>query len=77
MECIFCGGTTKVISTFKNKNKKSYIRRRKCLECDISFTTLEINHTYLLDILEEYLPQKLIDEISAILTKKDLTKKDF
>lgn len=77
MECMFCGGTTKVISTFKNKNKKSYIRRRKCLECGISFTTLEINHTYLLDILEEYLPQKLIDEISAILTKKDLTKKDF
>lgn len=72
MECIFCGGTTKVVSTFKNKSKKSYIRRRKCLECGISFTTHEVNQTHLLDILEDYLPQKLIDEIANILAKKDI-----
>lgn len=70
MECIFCGYATKVVSTYKNKNKK--IRRRKCLKCGVSFTTHEVNQTHLLDILEDYLPQKLIDEIANILAKKDI-----
>lgn len=68
MECVFCGYKTKVIDTRKKENGKHY-RRRECQnkECGERFTTYEVNQIQLLNVLEDYLPMRLIDEISNVL----------
>lgn len=63
MKCVYCGGNTKVISTRKRRNGRPY-RRRVCLDCKERFTTHEINEVDLLNMLDEYLPERLVDEIS-------------
>lgn len=67
MECVFCGGATKVVSTRRAKNGKPY-RRRICLECNERFTTHEVSEAVLLNVLSEVLPERLVDEISHNLS---------
>lgn len=62
MKCVFCDGNTKVIETRKRNGK--HFRRRECLSCGERFTTYEINQIQLFNILENYLPERLLDEIS-------------
>ncbi|MEN1970099.1 hypothetical protein WMZ97_18765 [Lentibacillus sp. N15] len=65
MQCIFCKGKTKVIDVRKKDGR--HYRRRECLECGERFTTYEVNQIHLLNVLEDYLPMRLIDEISNVL----------
>ncbi|RKJ43852.1 hypothetical protein D7X33_35070 [Butyricicoccus sp. 1XD8-22] len=67
MECVICGGKTKVAEVRKKDGK--YYRRRACLdpECGERFTTYEVNQIHLLNVLDQYLPEKLVDELSHIL----------
>lgn len=63
MECVICGGKTKVINTRRTEDGRQY-RRRKCTDCEERFTTYEVNQMSLFNMLEDYLPIRLIDEIS-------------
>lgn len=66
MECPFCGKPTKVIKKRKTEGGRHY-RRRECRHCKERFTTYEVNQAHLLDLLEDHLPMRLVDEISHTL----------
>ena len=68
MNCYLCGSKTKVVDS-RIRNNRTF-RRRKCTSCDERFTTYEINQLVLLDILDKYLPIRLVDEVSVILEKE-------
>lgn len=79
MECFICGEKTRVLETRKNKEGRRY-RRRECTACGEKFTTYEVNQMQLLNVLEDYLPMRLIDEISKGLAMgfpEHCEEKDF
>lgn len=67
MECVLCSGDTKVIDVRKRDGR--HYRRRECVDCGERFTTYEINQVHLFNVLENYLPLRLIDEISKSVAK--------
>lgn len=44
MTCPICGGDTKILET--RSNEDSIKRRRKCLECDYRFCTIEVDKDF-------------------------------
>lgn len=67
MRCLFCDGKTKVTNTRKVANGKHY-RVRTCVKCGERFKTYEINEYELFNVLDEFLPEKVVDEISKRLS---------
>lgn len=61
MRCEECDGKTRVVDT-----RVTY-RRRKCLDCGHFFSTYEITQMDLLDVLDEHLPDDIVDKVSPIL----------
>lgn len=68
MKCLFCDAETKVINTKKLDNGKR-LRTRVCVKCNETFKTYEVNEMELLNILDEFLPESLVDQISKKLFK--------
>lgn len=64
MECLLCGGETKITHTRrKNKHGEKFYRERVCVQCGEKFKTYEIHEIALFDVLDEMLPEKKVDEI--------------
>lgn len=63
MECLYCGGKTKVQKTQKINNRK-YLRKRICKKCGERYTTLEVNEIDFFNLLDEILPEQLVDVFS-------------
>lgn len=68
MKCVFCDGQTKIVDTRKNKDGRRY-RRRKCTSCDKRFTTYEVNQVQMLNLLDKFLPVRLVDQVSHVLAR--------
>lgn len=68
MECVFCGGKTYISRTRRTADGRQY-RRRTCQDCGETFTTYEVNEIDLFNMLDNYLPERLVDEISNKISK--------
>ncbi|WP_077622039.1 hypothetical protein [Sediminibacillus massiliensis] len=67
MKCPICDGKTKVKET---RIKERFYRRRECLSCGERFTTYELTKMDVLDILDEHLPEKAVDDLAIVLDQE-------
>lgn len=76
MVCIYCDGDTKVYNSRHQKRNNQIWRRRRCLDCSATFTSIEsfeygpsllvqIDHGY-----EPFLPDKLFSELLTALADR-------
>ena len=61
MRCPYCDSKTRVIDT------RGIYRRRRCKECEETFSTYELTQHDILDVLDEELPDEIVDEVAEVL----------
>lgn len=59
MNCLYCGSKTKVVNSRRQNRSNSVWRRRRCVKCSITFTSIEtpdLSSTFLVEKSGEFSP---------------------